>query len=78
MIFILLKVICILQENGFANGIKKQYRKSKESFEEVPLYTAVMTFIGFYMLMFLGYLNQLCFSPKKVAAEKNREVSFSK
>ncbi|XP_054262753.1 serine palmitoyltransferase 2 [Macrosteles quadrilineatus] len=47
-------------------------RLSRESFEEVPLYTAVMTYIGFYMLIFLGYLNELFFTPK-VAKEKNRE-----
>uniref|UniRef100_A0A1B6MR50 serine C-palmitoyltransferase n=1 Tax=Graphocephala atropunctata TaxID=36148 RepID=A0A1B6MR50_9HEMI len=47
-------------------------RLSRESFEEVPLYTAVMTYIGFYMLIFLGYLNELFFTPK-VAQEANRE-----
>nr|UVW99771.1 serine palmitoyltransferase 2 [Nephotettix cincticeps] len=47
-------------------------RLSRESFEEVPLYTAVMTYIGFYMLIFLGYLNELFFPPK-VAKEVNRE-----
>ena len=36
----------------------------KESFEEVPLYTAVMTYLGFYLLMILGYINQLFFTPK--------------
>lgn len=52
------------------SGIKS--KRSKESFEEVPLYTAVMTYLGFYMLMFLGYLNQLLFTPK-VATEKHRD-----
>ncbi|XP_063240412.1 serine palmitoyltransferase 2 [Bacillus rossius redtenbacheri] len=47
-------------------------RRSKESFEPVPLYTAVMTYLGFYLLMFLGYFNQLFFTPK-VAKERNRE-----
>jgi len=47
-------------------------RLSRESFEEVPLYTAVMTYIGFYMLIFLGYINELFFTPK-VAQEYNRE-----
>jgi hypothetical protein len=54
---------------------KKKPVRSKESFEEVPLYTAVMTYLGFYLLMFLGYLNQLFFTPE-VAIEKNREVSI--
>ncbi|XP_075226049.1 serine palmitoyltransferase long chain base subunit [Lycorma delicatula] len=62
-----------IKENGFTSKVKKRIKRSKESFEEVPLYTAVVTYIGFYMLMFLGYLNQLFFSPKKVASEKNRE-----
>ncbi|XP_067009623.2 serine palmitoyltransferase 2 isoform X2 [Anabrus simplex] len=47
-------------------------RRSRESFEEVPLITAVMTYLGFYLLMFLGYLNQLLFTPKE-AKEMNRE-----
>jgi serine palmitoyltransferase len=35
-----------------------------------------MTYLGFYLLMFLGYINQLFFVPK-VAMEKNRDVSIS-
>jgi hypothetical protein len=66
-----------LQETKDSNGRppKKKPDRSKESFEEVPLYTAVMTYLGFYLLMFLGYINQLFFSPK-VAMEKNRDVSI--
>lgn len=33
-----------------------------------------MTYIGFYFLIFLGYLNEL-FCPPVVAKETNREVS---
>ncbi|EDV29943.2 uncharacterized protein Dana_GF18993 [Drosophila ananassae] len=44
----------------------------KTSFEEVPLHTACLTYLGFYLLMILGYINQLLFVPK-VATEKNRE-----
>jgi hypothetical protein len=33
-----------------------------------------MTYLGFYLLMFLGYINQLFFTPK-VARERNRDVS---
>ncbi|XP_014259415.1 serine palmitoyltransferase 2 isoform X2 [Cimex lectularius] len=71
------------KKNGLrANGLTNQVRGngelfraqslSKESFEQVPLYTAVMTYLGFYILMFLGYVNQLFFSPK-VATEMNRD-----
>lgn len=53
----------------------KEFRKrGSESFEEVPLYTAVMTYLGFYILMILGYINQLFFTPK-VATERHRDVS---
>jgi hypothetical protein len=34
-----------------------------------------MTYLGFYLLMFLGYINQLFFTPK-VAMERNRDVSI--
>ncbi|TMW54816.1 hypothetical protein DOY81_000049 [Sarcophaga bullata] len=44
----------------------------KTSFEEVPLHTACFTYLGFYLLMILGYLNQLLFVPK-VAKEENRD-----
>ncbi|XP_020290705.1 serine palmitoyltransferase 2 [Pseudomyrmex gracilis] len=45
---------------------------SKESFEKVSIITAAFTHLGFYILMFLGFINQLFFVPK-VATEKNRE-----
>ncbi|XP_063699304.1 serine palmitoyltransferase 2 [Culicoides brevitarsis] len=44
----------------------------KESFEEVPLITACLTYLGFYLLMILGYINQLFFAPK-VAKEEHRD-----
>lgn len=47
--------------------------KSKESFESIPLLAACLTYLGFYFLMLLGFLNQLLFTPK-VATEKNRQV----
>lgn len=56
---------------------EKGERLGKESFEEVPLYTAVMTYLGFYILMILGYINQLFFTPK-VATERHRDVSIFK
>ncbi|XP_018299962.1 serine palmitoyltransferase 2 [Mycetomoellerius zeteki] len=46
--------------------------RSKESFEKVPFITAALTYLGFYFLMFLGFINQLFFVPK-IATEKNRE-----
>ncbi|XP_047018932.1 serine palmitoyltransferase 2 isoform X1 [Helicoverpa zea] len=42
------------------------------SFEKCTLLTAVLTHVGLYILMFLGFVNQLLFKPK-VATEKNRE-----
>ncbi|XP_049763427.1 serine palmitoyltransferase 2 isoform X2 [Schistocerca cancellata] len=52
---------------------KEKPKRSKESFEQVPLYTAIMTFIGFYLLMFLGYFNQIFFTPKVAKEKSNRE-----
>ncbi|XP_076299666.1 serine palmitoyltransferase long chain base subunit [Lasioglossum baleicum] len=46
--------------------------RSKESFEKVPFITSALTHLGFYILMFLGFINQLFFTPK-VAKEYNRE-----
>ncbi|KAG5317264.1 SPTC2 palmitoyltransferase, partial [Pseudoatta argentina] len=46
--------------------------RSKESFEKVSFITAALTHLGFYILMFLGFINQLFFVPK-IATEKNRE-----
>nr|AOO86839.1 serine palmitoyltransferase [Laodelphax striatellus] len=76
------KVSDIIIQNGKVNGAivaatsnqqnginPKEKRKSKESFEVVPLYTAVITYIGFYMLLFLGYLNQFFFTSKAVEEE---------
>lgn len=38
----------------------------------MPLHTACLTYLGFYLLMILGYINQLLFVPK-VATEKGRD-----
>lgn len=51
-----------------------KHDKPKESFEPIPLLVACLTYMGFYFLMLLGFLNQLFFAPK-VAKERNREVS---
>ncbi|XP_058803174.1 serine palmitoyltransferase 2 [Phymastichus coffea] len=45
---------------------------SKESFERVPFITAAFTYFGFYVLMFLGFINQLLFTPN-VAREQRRK-----
>ncbi|RLU16159.1 hypothetical protein DMN91_011919 [Ooceraea biroi] len=52
--------------------LQKLPRRSKESFETVPFITAALTHLGFYILMFLGFISQLFFIPK-VATEKNRK-----
>ncbi|XP_005185110.1 serine palmitoyltransferase 2-like [Musca domestica] len=56
--------------DGILPPAEEHYQKT--SFEEVPLRTACLTYLGFYLLMILGYLNQLLFVPK-VAKEKNRD-----
>lgn len=53
--------------------INDEPNRDKESFEHVPLHTACLTYLGFYLLMILGFLNQLFFTPK-VATEKDRKV----
>lgn len=55
------------------SNTKKHDKKSMESFEPIPLMAACLTYLGFYFLMLLGFLNQLLFTPK-VATEKNRQV----
>ncbi|XP_073989283.1 serine palmitoyltransferase long chain base subunit [Rhodnius prolixus] len=59
-------------KKSFQNGTKSKKKKLRESFEQVPLYTAVLTYLGFYILMFLGYINLLFFTPK-VNIEQERE-----
>ncbi|XP_015436390.1 PREDICTED: serine palmitoyltransferase 2 [Dufourea novaeangliae] len=68
-----------LQSNGHIQFPEKERKaesssssRSKESFERVPFITAALTHLGFYILMFLGFINQLFFTPK-VAKEYNRE-----
>ncbi|XP_011502633.1 PREDICTED: serine palmitoyltransferase 2 isoform X2 [Ceratosolen solmsi marchali] len=46
--------------------------KYNESFEKVPFITAALTHFGFYILMFLGFINQLLFTPN-VAKERKRK-----
>lgn len=83
-------VFHIRQANGkiITNGVKynqkpdsmstlssaNKHDKPKESFEPIPMLAACLTYLGFYFLMLLGFLNQLLFAPK-VATERNREVS---
>jgi len=67
--------VAVLSQAPTASEFKSRMHHSKESFEEVPLYTAVMTYIGFYLLVILGYLNQMLFAPK-VAKESGRKVNI--
>lgn len=57
-----------------SNPIKydQSQESQKSSYEQVPLHTACFTYLGFYLLMILGYINQLFFTPK-VATEKHRD-----
>lgn len=57
-----------------SNPIKYDHSQEsqKSSYEQVPLHTACFTYLGFYLLMILGYINQLFFTPK-VATEKHRD-----
>ncbi|KFB39703.1 AGAP007941-PA-like protein [Anopheles sinensis] len=58
-------------QNGF-NKHNESAQHQKSSYEQVPLHTACFTYLGFYLLMILGYINQLFFTPK-VATEKFRD-----
>jgi hypothetical protein len=60
------------KENSVAKETECAAR-SKDSYEEVPLFTAMTTYMGFYFLMVLGFINTFFFTPK-VTQEKNREV----
>jgi hypothetical protein len=59
------------EKESWTHPIKSS--KYNESFEKVPFITAALTHFGFYILMFLGFINQLLFTPN-VAKEQNRKV----
>lgn len=61
-------------DNDNPNSVRtaKNNGTQKESFEPIPMLVACLTYMGFYFLMLLGFLNQLLFAPK-VATERNRE-----
>lgn len=46
--------------------------EGKESYEPAPLIAACLTYMGFYLLMLLGYINLILFTPK-VATERYRD-----
>ncbi len=46
----------------------------KESFEDMPMITGLLTNLGFYILMFAGFVSQL-FVKQNVETEKDRDVS---
>jgi len=69
-----------MNTKSFQNGFHEhQYRNqkydtTKDFFEEVSFITAFLTNFGFYVLMIIGYVNQLLFSTK-LETEKHRDVS---
>ncbi|KAK9730022.1 Aminotransferase class I and II [Popillia japonica] len=58
--------------NGLVNGHLPRPRVINESFEPPSFLTSCLTQLGFYILMFLGYISQAIFPPK-VAKEENRD-----
>ncbi|XP_065217801.1 serine palmitoyltransferase 2-like isoform X2 [Planococcus citri] len=62
----------VKNNNNINNNINNNTYQINESFEKIPFYVAILAYIGFYVLLFLGYLNQFLFPPV-VAKEKNRE-----
>lgn len=59
-------------EKDGGNISAKPKRYGHDSFEQPTFFTACLTYFGFYILMFLGFVSQLFFKPK-VATERNRE-----
>ncbi|XP_065332339.1 serine palmitoyltransferase 2 [Cloeon dipterum] len=59
-----------VHQNGSAK--KEKRRPFIESFENIPLLTAATTFIGFHLILLMGYVTSIIFTPK-VAREKNRQ-----
>jgi serine palmitoyltransferase len=49
-----------------------QNQDSDERYEEAPFITACLTYLGFCLLMIVGFINQLFFMPE-VATEKERD-----
>lgn len=49
----------------------KPKKEMLESFERPSIITAFLTYMGFYILMFLGYMSQALFPPK-MTQQKNR------
>lgn len=54
--------------------VRKYDDTAKESFEDMPLITGLLTNLGFYILMIAGFVSQL-FVKQNVETEKNRDVS---
>ncbi|XP_044001441.1 serine palmitoyltransferase 2-like [Aphidius gifuensis] len=64
-----------LGQQNITNNIENKNlhdKNDKESFENITLLTKFLTHFGFYILMFLGFINHLLFKPK-ISNEKNRE-----
>ncbi|KAI4462744.1 class ii aminotransferase/8-amino-7-oxononanoate synthase [Holotrichia oblita] len=60
------------KRNVLVNGHLQRPRVINESFEPPSFLTSCLTQLGFYILMFLGYISQAIFPPK-VAKEENRD-----
>jgi len=65
----------LFQNGSLKARNNKPQRPFVESFEKIPLLTAATTFIGFYLMLLMGYVSSLLFTPK-VAQERNRKVFF--
>ncbi|XP_059485608.1 serine palmitoyltransferase 2 isoform X2 [Neocloeon triangulifer] len=61
-----------MQNGSLKNIQQREQRPFVESFEKIPLLTAATTFIGFYLILLMGYVSSIIFTPK-VAQERNRK-----
>ena len=61
------------------NSINKRERKMQESFEEAPLWAAVITYMGYLILNIYGWLRDFLrftgIEKKKTAMDNNPSVS---
>jgi serine palmitoyltransferase len=72
------------KENGFitnSNGeVKKESVKFHEEFEETPIIVAVLTYIGYFVLVVFGYLRDFMrnygIEKSKTGKEYGNEVSI--
>jgi serine palmitoyltransferase len=60
------------QNGNVSQMLDSQNQDSDESLQEAPFITACLTYLGFCLLMIVGFINQLFFMPE-VATEKERD-----